>query len=166
MDDSKTTFGNSSRFSGLPLPRKVGLVVVLLFLGYGVADPAFLSDEAMESTYEVDHQEALSDFLAHMEQSGPTRRPAKTDSSVDESSVSNAEVASSGVTSRGSIQSVSYPQQAVETANSGNPESPEVSTENGDGMLILPHQTVDGVSAGVNAPPRIRLTGTIYPNSI
>ena len=163
MDDSKTSFGPGSRFSQLPLPRKIALGVVVLILGYGIADPAFLSDSAMQPAGQVDQEAALKDFLAHIDARQPSRATPAPDTAATTHDTPVATVSSQQISEQ-PVQSASYPEQTL--ALDDPPPAVQVSeaTDHDDeSILILPGPSRP---ASTTASPRIRLTGTIYPNSL
>lgn len=166
MDDSKTTFGPSSRFATLPLPRKIGLAIVVVLLGYGLADPAFLSDADIRAAHKVDEDAALQDFLAHIDgretflPAGPAAPANATQQQAgDEPPLTEplAQPASESV-----VRNVSYPNPPpADPADSRDAAASTATAETG--MLIVPRPGRDPSDSAI---PRIRLTGTIYPNSL
>ena len=167
MDDSKTTFGPSSRFAALPLPRKIGLAIVVVLLGYGLADPAFLSDADMKAAHRVDEDAALQDFLAHIDGRDnfmPVSRATESATETD-ARISDEPQATAGLSQPASepvVRNVSYPNSPpADPAASQDATAAAVTAEGG--MLIVPRPSRE---QSESASPRIRLTGTIYPNSL
>ncbi|MCR9198405.1 MAG: hypothetical protein NXI04_07180 [Planctomycetaceae bacterium] len=169
MDDSKTTFGPSSRFSTLPLPRKIGLAIVVVLLGYGLADPAFLSDADIRAAHKVDEEAALQDFLTHIdgrETFAAVRRATEPEPATGTENGQGSEPPAvtdpSLPNSAPVVQNVSFPQLPESAAAEPNNATTSAAPA-GDDMLIVPRPTR---AQADSANPRIRLTGTIYPNSL
>lgn len=168
MDDSKTTFGPSSRFDALPLPRKIGLSIVVVLLGYGLADPAFMSDSGTHASHKVDEKAALQDFLVHLDSQGTSSNDvAKSDLADPQGPIMDTHEADDVSLSpeEAFVKNVSYPAPVSDSSSDTASDTTMASSkpQADDGMLILPRP---GRDAKTPDSPRIRLTGTIYPNSL